>query len=131
MLKKLTDIGFQKVGVWTLNNDEPKLLIEAEENSKNILYSFVVDGTPKYIGKTRQALKKRMYGYQNPGPSQSTNIRNNANIKIALVNGSAVELYVLPDHGLLHFGDFHLNLAAGLEDSMVLALSPEWNTIGK
>lgn len=131
MLKKLTDIGFKKVGVWTLNNDEPKLTLDAEENSKYILYSFVVDGSPKYIGKTIQTLRKRMYGYQKPGSTQSTNIRNNANIKKALEHGSLIELYVLPDHGLLHFGDFHLNLAAGLEDSIVSALSPEWNTVGK
>lgn len=130
MLKKLTDIGFKKVGVWTLNIDEPKLTLDAEENSTNILYSFVVDGTTKYIGQTTQTLRKRMYGYQKPGSTQSTNIRNNANIKNALEYGSVIESYVLLDHGLLHFRDFHLNLAVGLEDSAISDLSPEWNTGG-
>jgi hypothetical protein len=131
MLSKLTNIGFRKVGVWSLANGESELTIDAESDSENILYSFVVDGVPKYIGKTVQPLKKRMYGYRKPAATQSTNIRNNSNIKSALERGSVIELYVLPDHGLLHFGEFHLNLAAGLEDSIVSFLSPEWNSIGK
>jgi hypothetical protein len=131
MLSKITDIGFRKAGDWSLLNGEPELSIEAEEDSENILYSFVVDGVPKYIGKTVQSLRKRMYGYRKPAATQSTNIRNNNHIKSALQSGSVVELYVLPDHGLLHFGEFHLNLAAGLEDSIVSLLSPEWNSVGK
>jgi len=131
MLRKLTDIGFRKVGEWSLANGEPELAIEAEADSANILYCFVVDGTPKYVGKTTQPLKKRMYGYRKPSESQSTNIRNNGNIKAALNAGASIDLYALPDHGLLHFGQFHLNLAAGLEDSIVSMLSPEWNSVGK
>ena len=131
MLSKLTDIGFRKVGVWLLSDGEPELAIEAEGDSANILYCFVVDGVPRYIGKTVQPLRKRMYGYRKPAATQSTNIRNNGNIRSALKAGSVVELYVLPVNGLLHFGEFHLNLAAGLEDGIVSALSPEWNSVGK
>jgi hypothetical protein len=29
--------------------------------------------------------------------------------------------------GLLAYGGFHVNLAAGLEDSLILDLSPLWN----
>ena len=131
MLDTLTNIGFRKVGEWFLSNGEPELKIDAEENSTNILYCFVVNNKPKYIGKTTQALKKRMYGYRKPAATQSTNIKNNKNIKESLISGALIELYVLPDHGLLHFGKFHLNLAAGLEDSIVSKLSPEWNNVGK
>ncbi|WP_199911620.1 GIY-YIG nuclease family protein [Dongshaea marina] len=127
MLNKITQIGFRKVGEWYLDNQKPQLNIHEEAESSNILYSFVVDGIPKYIGKTTQPLKKRMYGYLNPGATQSTNIRNHQNILDALTTNSSIELYVLPDHGLLHFGEFHLNLAAGLEDSLIAKLSPAWN----
>jgi hypothetical protein len=72
MLTKLTDIGFKKVGHWILENDTPKVKLFAEAESANILYCFVVDGEPKYIGKTVQKLKKRMYGYFKPGPTQHT-----------------------------------------------------------
>jgi hypothetical protein len=44
-----------------------------------------------------------------------------------LINGAAVDVFALPDNGLLHYGDFHVNLAAGLEDSIILTLNPEWN----
>ncbi len=131
MLKNLTGIGFKKVGQWSLSNDELSLVIESEENSTNILYCFTVDGVPKYIGKTIQPLKKRMYGYCKPSKSQSTNTRNNSRIKNCLITGNSVELYALPDNGLLHFGQFHLNLAAGLEDSIIAMVNPEWNSIGK
>lgn len=131
MLSKLTEIGFRRVGEWYLDNGDPELTLEAEAESANILYSFVVDGSPKYVGKTVQPLQKRMYGYRKPAATQSTNIRNNQLLKEALHNGSKVELFALPDHGLLHFGSFHLNLAAGLEDSIVSKLVPEWNSVGK
>ena len=131
MITKLTDIGFKKVGRWFLDNEAPDLELFAEAESANILYCFVVDGVPKYIGKTTQRLKKRMYGDRKPAATQSTNIRNNKSLKLALSQGLNVDLYALPDHGLLHFGTFHLNLAAGLEDSIVSSLQPEWNAVGK
>lgn len=131
MLDKLIEIGFKKVGVWSLVEHELQLTLESEENTQNVLYCFVIDGIPMYVGKTVQPLKKRMYGYLRPGPSQSTNIKNNAYLKNALLNGSKVQLFVLPDNGLLHFGAFHLNLAAGLEDSILRTISPEWNLVGK
>ncbi len=84
MLSKLTDIGFKKAGTWSLINGEPSLEIESEAESANILYCFVVDGTPKYIGKTVRPFKRRMYGYLKPSATQSTNIRNNKNIRSAL-----------------------------------------------
>lgn len=128
---KLTEIGFRKVGVWSLVKSDPDLSIDEEADSVDILYSFVVDGVPKYIGKTVQPLKKRMHGYRKPAATQSTNIRNHANIKTALESSSVIDLYILHDHGLLHFGVCHLNLAAGLEDSIVSSLLPEWNSVGK
>ncbi|MFP4436148.1 MAG: GIY-YIG nuclease family protein [Chloroflexaceae bacterium] len=96
-------------------------------NTHNVLYAFVVDETPYYIGKTTQPLHKRMAGYRNPGPSQSTNIKNKQHICTALLQGKSVKIYVLPDNGLLHYGGFHVNLAAGLEDSLVRELEPPWN----
>ena len=44
-----------------------------------------------------------------------------------LAAGAAVEILVLPDNGLLHYGQFHVNLAAGLEDDIIGVLNPEWN----
>lgn len=80
-----------------------------------------------YVGKSRKTLRERMYSYRNPGPTQSTNIRGNRLLLDALSEGSTVELFVLPDNGLLYYGGFHVNLAAGLEDSLIRDLQPPWN----
>ena len=130
-LEKLTNIGFKKVGFWSVENNKISPNLSEEQNFIKILYSFVVGDIPMNVGKTSQMLKKRMYGYQNPGKTQYTNIRNNQNIKTALEGLAQIEIYVLPDHGLLYFGDFHLNLAAGLEGSITRTLKPSWNIQGK
>lgn len=51
MLDKLTNIGFKKAGAWSLQDGKLALQLFAEENSKNILYCFVVDNIPMHIGK--------------------------------------------------------------------------------
>lgn len=130
MHQRLLDIGFRKVGEWKLSAGELSCALNAEAKSRNILYAFESEREILYIGKTTQALMARMYGYQNPGPTQSTNIRNNANLKEHLGAGGAVSILVLPDHGLLKYGGFHLNLAAALEDDIVSQLKPKWNKTG-
>jgi hypothetical protein len=71
-----------------------------------------------------------MYGYQNPGPTQSTNKKGNGLIKELVTSGKEVEIFALPDNGLLYYGGFHVNLAAGLEDSIVSKIKPAWNKLG-
>jgi len=131
MLNKLKKIGFKKVGEWKLHNNKPELTLHDAASESDILYCFVVNGVPKYIGKTTQTLTKRMYGYYNPGSSQRTNIRNNQNLQLALQEGKHIDLFVLTDTKLLKLGDFHINIAAGLEDSIISTLAPEWNLLGK
>lgn len=129
-MKKLLEIGFRKVGLW--NKTPSGIAYELEDcgDARNVLYSFICGQTVLYVDKTVQPLKKRMYGYQNPGPTQSTNIKGNQNISDLLSDGKQVDIFALPDNGLLHFGAFHINLAAGLEDSIVRVLKPVWNKTG-
>jgi hypothetical protein len=68
-----------------------------------------------------------MYGYWRPSSTQSTNVRINGLIRASLAAGHDVEILVLPDNGLMHYGQFHLNLAAGLEDSIIASIVPPWN----
>jgi hypothetical protein len=126
-MNRLLEIGFQPVGHWLLEERGPTLHLRALTESKNILYAFVTYGEVKYIGKTTQPLKARMLGYQRPAATQATNIRNNKYIHDILRQGKTVDIFGLPDNGLLHYGKFHVNLAAGLEDSLISALRPEWN----
>jgi hypothetical protein len=131
-MKKLQHIGFQKAGRWVYKSE--KIDIELEEKFTDctpVLYAFVVDGSIKYIGESRKTLRERMQRYKTPAKNHesggTTNINNNNNIKKELDLGKSVEIYVFVDSGLLSYGGFKINLARGLETSIVEDLQPEWN----
>ena len=126
-MNRLLEIGFQPAGHWLLAEGGLSFELLRHGSQRNVLYAFVSDGEVQYVGKTAQPLARRMYGYKNPGPGQSTNIKNHALIKDLLQKGAAVDILVLPDNGLLHYGQFHVNLAAGLEDNVIAVLQPPWN----
>ena len=131
MLKTLLEIGFVEAGEWKLHDGSLKYELTKEISSKNVLYCFACDEEVFYVGKTTQSLKTRMNGYKNPGETQLTNIKSEALIKEYLQVGKTISIFVLADYGLLHYGKFHLNLAAGLEDSIIKELNPVWNRMGK
>lgn len=89
-MNRLIEIGFQKAGEWKLEGGNLCYELRMHGSQKNILYAFTADGEVKYVGKTIRSLAKRMYGYQNPGESQRTNVKNHANIKELLAAGAAV-----------------------------------------
>ncbi len=127
---RLERIGFLLVGAWLLEKDKLRCVLTECAASTHILYAFLLESEVVYVGKSVLPLKRRLYGYQNPGPTQSTNIKGNALIRDALSLGRRVEVLALPDNGLLHYGGFHVNLAAGLEDSLLATLKPAWNRSG-
>lgn len=108
-----------------------KYNLTSHHTLKNVLYNFISNGDIKYIGKTQMQLSQRMYGYQNPGTSQTTNIRVNAAIKDLLANDQPVDIFILTDNGLLRYGDFRINLLAGLEDTLIYEINPDWNLSGR
>jgi len=126
-MKRLTDIGFRNVGEWKIINEDVSPNLFSHANSANILYAFISDSEVLYVGKTTQTLQKRLYGYKKPGQTQITNIKGNKLLKELLAKGKSVNIYALPDDGLHHIGAFHLNLAAGLEDSIIATIKPKWN----
>lgn len=120
-------IGFIHAGSWSCEGQRLRIDLAKLGQAKNVLYAFVVDDEIMYIGKSIQSLARRMYGYCNPSGTQRTNWRNNQAIRDAFAAEKRVELYALPDNGLLYYGGFHVNLAAGLEDSLIRELRPAWN----
>jgi hypothetical protein len=130
-MNRLLDVGFQTAGEWLLQDGRLRFNIRQHGSQENVLYAFVCDGTVKYVGKSTQKLRARMAGYSSPGPTSSTNQRVKKLIVALLVPGVTVEVLALPDSGLMHYGPFHLNLAAGLEDSIIRQLAPEWNVAVK
>ncbi|WP_371396452.1 GIY-YIG nuclease family protein [Fretibacter rubidus] len=129
-LAHLTDIGFIPIGYWQDSDGRPTLTLHDLQNASPALYAFVENGDVLYVGKTVQALKKRLYFYESPGPTQSTNIRINANIASALEEGREIDMYGYSDIRPIRIGVFDLNLAAALEDSIIKTLNPIWNSRG-
>jgi hypothetical protein len=126
-LQRLEHLGFVRCGEWRLDGDTSiDFDLEFKPDGKNVLYSFVSDSVVLYVGKTVQGLHKRLYGYKRPGSTQSTNIRANALIAERLAT-AVVDIYVWACDGLMTYGGFRVDLAAGLEDSIVHELQPLWN----
>lgn len=130
-VEELKKVGFKCVGEWNIQDNKINLDLRDIKDQSDVLYSFVVDNNIKYIGKTTNPLLKRMKWYEKPGASQSTNIRNNSNIKIALESKQKVEIFCFKGAFSLKYEGYKVNLAAGLEDSLIKNLSPEWNITGR
>ncbi|MCB5187204.1 GIY-YIG nuclease family protein [Methylobacillus caricis] len=126
-MNRLLEIGFQPAGHWFLAEGKLKFDLTRNATQTNILYAFVCDAEVMYVGKTIRTLAARMAGYKTPGKTQTTNINNNQRILELLEHGAVIEILALPDNGLLHYGKFHINLAAALEDDIIRKLDPLWN----
>lgn len=126
--QKLIDVGFKNVGFWNIGNSEELIYkLNYLSSVENILYAFIEDNELLYIGKTTQNLDNRFKGYLKPGRTQTTNIRNNFELTKLIRIGKVIEIWLLEDVGLMEYGGFKLNLAAGLEDSLIKELRPKWN----
>lgn len=128
--KQLENMGFKEYGIWKIENEKIKCELIADAAAQNVLYAFISDGDVLYIGKTVRSLKKRMYNYQNPGDTQLTSKRCHQLIHNTVCSGKTIQIYAFPDNGLLSYGGFHVNLAAGLEDNLIKKLKPVWNITG-
>ena len=126
-MNRLLEIGFELSGHWFVSDGRLDFKLARNATRSNILYAFVNDGDVLYVGKTVRTLAVRMSNYRRPGKTQSTNISNHGRIQALLDAGDPVDILSLPDSGLMHYGKFHLNLAAGLEDSIIRTLDPPWN----
>ena len=123
----LCGLGFEVSGTWVLEDGKRVCRLSGNQDRQDVLYAFVANGDVLYIGKSVRSLHQRIYGYQNPGPTQSTNIKNGQNITDLLKKGVTVEVYVLvPTEPIMYHG-LEVNLAGGLEDQLINRLNPPWN----
>ena len=134
-LDRLLAAGFRRAGYWIIECDALRLVLDSPISPiQNVVYAFAVNSMLTYVGKTTQGLPKRMQGYRSPAATAerggSTNIKNNKNILAALASGAVVEIYVLDQTAAYHHGEFPLNVAAGIEDSLIRVLDPPWNGRG-
>src|SRR5690606_8438345 len=101
--------------------------LAALQAAPSALYAFVVDEAVLYIGKTARSIRARFIGYRFPGRGQVTNIRCNQKIRELLDDGREVRILVLVPTSSLQWGSFALDLAAGLEESLIRHFQPPWN----
>lgn len=94
---------------------------------RNALYAFVQDDAVNYIGKTARSIRKRFIGYCTPGKTQATNWRYHHNIKALLKKDSSVRILVFTPISHLRYGEFEIDLAAGLEEALIMMSKPPWN----
>jgi hypothetical protein len=96
-------------------------------DARNALYAFVKAEDVLYIGKTARSIRKRYVGYCRPGKRQATNQRCHRNIKVAIAQGTEIRIFVFTPISHLRYADFEINLAAGIEDSLIRQFDPPWN----
>jgi hypothetical protein len=135
----LIEIGFIEIGNWQIdpntNNLNPNYFTSEYNFEPNSLYAFTYeyDNTEMelaYIGKTSKTIISRFQGYSKPGKKQQTNIRVNSEIINKIHEGFIVRIFILPDNPQLQWKGYNLNIAAGIEDSLIQGLNPKWNIHG-
>ncbi|WSG73683.1 GIY-YIG nuclease family protein [Rhizobium beringeri] len=128
----LLNLGFVDVGKWQPKGDSIAYDLDGADASAsevlldapNALYAFVRCDRIVYIGKTARSIRKRYVGYCRPGKTQATNQRCHRNIKAAIAEGTEIRIFVFTPITHLRYSDFEINLAAGLEDSLIREFDP-------
>ena len=124
-MDKLLNLGFRESARAEIINNQFQITISRNEYSRNILYVFVVKRGDdisnwhiRYIGHSRKSFRNRMYGYQQ-GNGQAVNNRIHIEMRERCINGEEVIVYCLPDLFNMQLHDLHLDVAAGLEYSLI------------
>lgn len=131
----LLNLGFVDLGRWQPSGDFIAYYLDGDDaaanqvllDAPNALYAFVKGDDVLYIGKTARSIRKRYLGYCRPGKRQATNQRCHRNIKVAIAQGTEIRIFVFTPISHLRYADFEINLAAGLEDSLIRQFDPPWN----
>lgn len=134
-MQKLLDLGFEKAAEVVLSRNQDgissgiTIQIDKFEHAKHILYAIIFGESNydylawqvRYIGHTRNSFSNRMSGYQRPGNTQAVNQRMNSAIREHLEQGATqkVVIYVLTDRLAMSIQGLHLDVAAGLEYSLI------------
>lgn len=124
-MDKLLNLGFRESARAEIINNQFQITISRNEYSRNILYAFVVKRGDdisnwyiRYIGHSRKSFRNRMSGYQQ-GNGQAVNNRIHIEMRERCISGEEVVVYCLPDLFNMQLHDLHLDVAAGLEYSLI------------
>lgn len=124
-MDKLLNLGFRESARAEIINNQFQITITRNEYSRNILYVFVVkrgddisNWHVRYIGHSRNSFRNRMYGYQQ-GNGRAVNFRIHTEMQERCNNGEEVIIYCLPDVFNMQLHDLHVDVAKGLEYSLI------------
>jgi hypothetical protein len=126
-MDRLFQIGFRDIGRWTSSGHTLQLQLDTLPAHRRALYAFATETAVLYVRKTAGSRPARLQAYVAPHQSQRTNVRNRAALLDLLNAGTKVRILGWIDPGLHRIGPFDLNMAAGLEDSIIALLMPPWN----
>lgn len=137
-MKNLETIGFIKVGYWQVSPTHESRLVFALTKSCDlfeVLYCFESEGKPYYFGTTDTTLVTRLNNYRagkEGGTAGSTNRKIHKNILEFLNAGKEVNIYVLIPKYVLKYEGYAINIAKGLEFSLIKAYDTQdsWNDRG-
>ncbi len=97
--------GWRPVGQVGVDSGGQLQFPALEDEAGLYCFEFLKDGvTHAYIGETDR-LRRRLYHYRMPGPSQQTNLRLNALLKQVLDGGTAVSVSVLQRQPQVRVGE--------------------------
>ncbi len=130
-LNNIKELGFIKYGECDIQNNTLAFKLTKESSISNFLYAFVVKTEVRYIGKSTQSIYKRLNGSKNPGTTQRTNIRVKGLLSNTIGDGKKVDIYVFVQKEKAFYRGFEINIAAGLEDTIIRIFQPSWNISGK
>jgi hypothetical protein len=133
----LTELGFREIGHWQsgavpgvlsyLLEERPDLGKGGVLDKPQALYAFVSQARVLYIGKTARTIRQRLMGYCRPGTTQRTNVRCNKFIQECIARNEQIDILIFRTGAKLKYGNFDLNVAAGLEDALITSFCPPWN----
>lgn len=132
----LEKLGFEDAAWWEKSEKKgkPRLKDVGDDPRKwkeliregNALYAFCLGAEVLYIGKTARGIDARFTGYRQPGKHRATNRKCHDEIW-KLLEKEVVRILVWAAPQELQWRDFSINLAAGLEDSLVAHIKPRLN----
>lgn len=130
----LIELGFEPLSTWqhageNLTYDYTSLIpgMKPKLDERNALYAFIQNNEVKYIGRTARSIKKRFVGYCNPGQTRATNYRCHTFIKAGLGKQAATDILIFAPPSKLQYGGYQIDLAAGLEETLIVNFNPPWN----
>lgn len=135
MQNELKRLGFQKVGEFFIINDELDFNLIGFQKDIGV-YLLLIDGIIKYVGVTQNELRRRIYGYKNPGPSQKTNLRIKKKLMEHLQRMKTTTIWFMPEKEIQELKVLLFRVESQkevlvdsklLERLMITMFKPEWN----